>query len=317
MIRIIISENSILLNSKLNAYTKEIIAEKDDFNYAVFDFEETPLEDIIATLDSPSFLGDKKMVIAKNPYFFKDEKIKLPFENKIDDLLNYVSNPNPDNDFIIVCPSKYYNAKNKYFSQISKVAEVENLLFEDENDFVNYAKVLISQVNIKMNDKAQKILIERCLGDVCKLEREIAKLALYPDELDEEIVSKMVSKPLENDVFELSNALLQKDHKKIMQVYNDLKLLKIEPIALISLLANQFRLMIQVGILKKKNKTENEIATLLNVHPYRVKLSGQYLRSYSLNDVKKILVSLADLDYKIKTGEYDRYVDFELFLATK
>ena len=55
----------------------------------------------------------------------------------------------------------------------------------------------------------------------------------------------------------------------------------------------------------------------MQVHPYRVKLAKDYSNNYNLNDVKKIMVDLATLDAKIKTGENDRYVDFELFLATK
>ena len=127
----------------------------------------------------------------------------------------------------------------------------------------------------------------------------------------------MVSRPLEDDVFELSNALLNKDRKRIMKLYSDLKLLKIEPINLIALLANQFRLIMQVLILRKEGKKESEIATMLEVHPYRVRMAVKHSYNYSLTDIKKILVDLANLDAKIKTGEADRYVDFELFLATK
>ena len=317
MIRLLISEPSILLRAKLNEYTNDTIESKDDFNYVVFDFEENPLEEIIDSLQTPAFGSDKKVVICKNPYFIKDEKIKLPFTNDLEKIDEYLKDPNPDCEFIIVCPKKYYNAKSKFIKMISKYAEIENLLFEDENDFYSYGMQLIKKANIDIAPKATTILFDRCREDVCKLEREIAKLALYSDYIDEELINKMVSKPLEDDVFELSNALLKQERKKIMQIYTDLKLLKIEPITLISLLANQFRLVLQVAILKKKNLGETEMASFLNVHPYRVKLSLQYLKNYNLNEVKNILVDLANLDSKIKSGQNDRYVDFELFLATR
>ena len=75
--------------------------------------------------------------------------------------------------------------------------------------------------------------------------------------------------------------------------------------------------MLHAIILKKENKQEQEIASLLEVHPYRVKLALKNTVNYSLNDVKNILIDLATLDSKIKSGQYDRYVDFELFLASK
>jgi len=317
MIRLLISEPSLILKGKLNQYTKDVIEEKDEFNYNVFDFEENSFEEIVDALQTPSFSSLKKVVVCKNPYFIKDSKVKLPFTNDIKTLEEYINNENPDSEWIIICPKKYFSGKSKFINMISKVGEVENLLFEDENEFVSYGNSLIEATKINIDSKAKEILFERCAGDVCKLEREIAKLAIFNDKIDVDIITKMVSRPLEDDVFELSNALLNKDHKRIMKLYSDLKLLKMEPINLIALLANQFRLIMQVLILKKENKKEADIATILQVHPYRVKMAIKHGNNYSLNDVKKILVELATLDAKIKTGEADRYVDFELFLATK
>ena len=317
MIKLLISEPSLILKAKLKEYTEQVIEEKDDFNYCVFDFEETSFDEIIDTLQSPSFSSEKKVVICKNPYFIKPEKIKLPFENNLDDLTKYIENENPDTLWIIVCPKRYFFANSKFINLISKHGEVENLLFEDINEFNSYGLKLISKTNLDINDKATTLLLQRCVDDVCKLEREIAKLALYNDFIDEKVISKMVSRPLEDDVFELSNALMNKDHKKIMKIYSDLKLLKVEPIQLIALLANQFRLMLQTIILKKEGKTEQEIATILQVHPYRIKLSLKNVVNYPLEDIKQILIDLSTLDSKIKTGDYDRYVDFEMFLASK
>lgn len=317
MIKLIISEPSLLLKAKLNEYTLEVVEKKDDFNYFVFDFEQTPLDEIIDTLQSPSFSSPRKVIVCKNPYFIKDEKTKLPFTNDLKNLEEYLRNPNPNSELIIICNKKYHSAKSKYLNLFNKIATIENLLFEDEDSFNNYGDLLIEKTNVNIDIKAKKILYERCAGDVCKLEREIAKLALYNDKIDSSIISKMVSRPLEDDVFELSNALLIKDKKKTLKIYNDLKLLKIEPIYLISLLANQFRLILQVAILKKDNKKEDEIAKILEVHPYRIKLAAKYLVNYSLNSVKQILIDLASLDAKIKIGENDRYVDFELFLASR
>lgn len=317
MIKLIISEPSILLKAKLNSIVNEVIDEKNDFNYNVFDFEETPVDEIIDALQMPSFGSDKKVVVCKNPYFIKDNKVKLAFENNLELLDKYIDNPNPDSELIIICPKKYYSGKSKFINKIAKKHFVENLLFEDEEEFISYGNQLISKANIKIDSKASSILFERCNSDVCKLEREIAKLSLYAEPITVDIIKKMVSRPLEDDVFELSNALLCKDHQKIMRIYNDLKLLKVEPVQLIALLANQFRLILQVGILKKENKKEPDIATLLAVHPYRVKLASRHLVNYNLEEVKQVLIDLAQLDVKIKKGEADRYIDFELFLSTK
>ena len=102
-----------------------------------------------------------------------------------------------------------------------------------------------------------------------------------------------------------------------MKTYNDLKLLKKEPVALINLLGSQFRLILQVFILKKEGMGNDEIASYLNVNPYRIKMAARTAANYNIEDVKQIIIDLSTLDAKIKRGEVDRYVDLELFLATK
>ena len=148
MIKILVSEPSLLLNSKLNEYTSQIIEEKDEFNYCVFDFEETPFEEIILSLQSPSFTSQKKVVIAKNPYFIKNDKVKLPFTNDIEQLIEYFKSPNPDCELIIICSKSYFTSKSKFLSSVNKYCVIENLLLDDENEFKNYGEALINKIKL-------------------------------------------------------------------------------------------------------------------------------------------------------------------------
>ena len=306
MIKLIISEPSSFLKEKIDKYVSSVINERNEFNYNVFDFEVNPLDEIIDSLNTYPFLDDKKVVICKNPYFIKDAKMKLPFENKLEKLDEYLNNPCDFSSLIIICSKKYYNAKSKF-----------SYLFDKENDLVDYLNDLVIKNNIKITQNAKNLLIQRCLDDVCKLEQEVDKMVLYNNTIDESYVKQMVARPLEDDVFSLTNALMSKNKAEIMKIYTDLKLLKIEPINLIILLASQYRLMLQISILSKQNLNNDEIASKLEVHPYRVKVIKQQLYKYNIEEIKNTLVSLATLDSKIKKGEGDRYIDFELFLASK
>lgn len=315
MLQILLSEPSLLLKQTLQNLVKEVIGEKNDFNYASLDFLENSFEEIIDTLQSSSFGSEKKLVVVKNPYFFTETKIKLPFENHLEDLEYYLAHPNISSEFIIICEKKYYNPKNKFFTKIKKYAEVKSLFIDTPQDLKIYALELIKNAKIEIDSKALEILLERC-NDVTKLENEIGKLSLYGQKIDNNLIELFVAKPLESNIFELSNALMKKDINKTMQIYTDLKKLKIEPIQLISMLANQFRLMLQVVILRKKYRGDDEIATILKVHPYRVKLSREYSRDYPIEQLKKMLVDLSQLDIDIKRGIKDRFIDLEIFLAT-
>ena len=315
MIHLLISEPSLLLNATINKIVQETLKEKNEFNFVSLDFLSSSLEDILENLQSSSLFDGKKMIVVKNPYFFVDTKIKLPFNNDLSLFENYLYNPNENCEFIIICPKKYYNPKNKYFTIIQSIGEVNNLLIENLEDRKAYALELLKQANLEIENKALDLLVSRCL-EITQLEKEIAKLILYNQKIDENVIETMVSEPLEDNVFELSNALLKKDSKKVMKVYTDLKKQKVEPIQLISMLSNQLRLLIEVSILKDKYRYDEDLAKILKVHPYRIKLARENTRKFTLTQIKKMLIDLAQLDIDIKKGSKDRYIDFEIFLAS-
>lgn len=315
MIHLLISEPSLLLNATINKIVQETLKEKNEFNFVSLDFLSSSLEDILENLQSSSLFDGKKIIIVKNPYFFVDAKTKLPFNNDLSLFENYLYNPNENCEFIIICPKKYYNPKNKYFTIIQSIGEVNNLLIENLEDRKAYALELLKQANLEIENKALDLLVSRCL-EITQLEKEIAKLILYNQKIDENVIETMVSEPLEDNVFELSNALLKKDSKRVMKVYTDLKKQKVESIQLISMLSNQLRLLIEVSILKDKYRYDEDLAKILNVHPYRIKLARENTRKFTLTQIKKMLIDLAQLDIDIKKGSKDRYIDFEIFLAS-
>lgn len=315
MIKLIISEQSLYLKMTLNKIIGEILEHRDEFNFASFDFETTALNDILDEASTPSFSSDKKVIVAKNPFFFKDTKFKTPFTNDYSLLEKYIIENDPNCLLIIVCPQKYRNEKNKLVTLIKNHGEIINLLFEKQEELSAYAKAIIKNSNIEMDSPTFELFIKRCKS-VTAVENELAKLSLYNTKITKEEVERLIAPPLEDNVFDLTNAILKKDTQLTMSIYSDLKKLKIEPIVLISLLASQFRLMLQIIVLKKENYSDKEMEQLLNIHPYRIKIAKENSRKYSMKQIKQILIDLANLDYSIKKGTKDRYIDFEIFLAT-
>jgi len=315
MIKVLLGESSKLMNKKIEQYTSSSIDERDDFNYCIYDFETSPLDEIIDCLSSPSFTSPKKVVICKNPFFFSTEKVKTEFTNDYTKLEKYVENENEDATFIIVLPPKYIDRRNKYYNYFLKKGYIEDLTLEKTEDLRKYALELLDEFNIQIDNDAFELFMSR-MTSVVLLENEVEKLSLCNKEILIDDIKALISIPLEDDIFELSNAILAKDRVKIMKTYNDLKLQKVQTVQLISTLSNQYRLVLQASILDNKGMSQQEIASYLNVHPYRVKKALETLYKYNIWDIEDSLVKLADLDKEIKNGTKDRFIDFEIFLAT-
>ena len=149
------------------------------------------------------------------------------------------------------------------------------------------------------------------------MESEINKIKIYKGNdrniTDEDILNLTV-KLIEIDIFKLIDYIVKKDKEKALELYYEMLKMNEEPIKIIVILANQFRIMYQSKELLKKGYSEKDIAATLKIHPYRVKLAIQNSRSYTSETLLKYLNDLADIDIGIKTGTLNKDLALELFI---
>ena len=134
------------------------------------------------------------------------------------------------------------------------------------------------------------------------------------DHITYDDVVKMVTRPLEDNAFLLFNYLVQKKISEALGLYRDLQVAMVEPVTLIGMLANQFRLLNQISFLFNKGLESNAIATELHLNPIRVQIMLRSVRSITSKVICRTLNDLFNLDLQIKSGQVDRYYGFELFL---
>ena len=153
------------------------------------------------------------------------------------------------------------------------------------------------------------------LPDTIQLwKNELEKLKLYDATLDAEAIQMLVTRPTEEDVFVLVNAVLRKDLASSLKIWRDLAITNKDPIPLVLLFASQFRVMYQCLTLSMAGNSQQAIVDELGIHPFRVKKALESTRTTNVNRVLELLSKLADLDQKFKSGLIDKQIGFELFL---
>ena len=148
---------------------------------------------------------------------------------------------------------------------------------------------------------------------------EIRKLIEYAGEngkIKKEDIDKLTIKKLESVIFDLTDSLGKKDTKTALTVLQNLIYEK-EPLQKILItLYNHFKKIYLTKIAMKENKN---IAQSLNLKPNQTFLVKKYqmqAKYFKENELKIILQSLRDLDYKYKIGEIDLQVGLESILCT-
>lgn len=168
-----------------------------------------------------------------------------------------------------------------------------------------------------MSLENQKLLVDRVGNNLYELHQEIEKLKQYKDTdktITKDDIINVTVKNVDVDIFNLIDNIISKRKDLALESYNEMLKDGEEPIKIIIMLANQFRIMYQARNLYKKGYSEKDIATLLKVHPYRIKLALNKSSKFSDDVILKYLEMLADLDINIKTGKISKEMCLELFI---
>jgi len=182
------------------------------------------------------------------------------------------------------------------------------------NEFRKFVQRQCDLRNMSMDSATFEQLMYRLPKQMTPCLNELDKLANYPHKLDQKTMSLLLSVPLEENVFELSKAIVSKNLKKALHIYGDLQTLKHDPVALIPSIAWQLRLMFQVLLLQRERLSSFEIRERLNENDFVLSKAIEYAKGSSVERIVDLLEHLASLDQQIKSGKVDKKFGFELFM---
>ena len=319
MIYFIYGSQNATIKNRLKKIVKDNLENVDDMNYVRFDGSNVLVQDWLEEIKYIPLGYDHKVVAVDNCDFLLNKRLKGKIESEQDykALLKYIDNPNPDCDLIIttlIQDDYKIDEKNAIVKLLKAKATVYEILEADKSDWLKYTRNYIeTKLERKIDNDALNELIERTRNDVALFQNSAIKLSLYTEHITYNDVCLMVARLPEESGFLLFNYLMSGQNGHAIALFRDLKR-NSEPTSLITMLANQFRLLSQISYLVKERKSDEEIAKLCAIKTGRAAIFRRYTSSISYKNILKTLNDLYELDGKIKSSQVDRFYAFELFL---
>ncbi|MEI6751233.1 MAG: DNA polymerase III subunit delta [Candidatus Saccharibacteria bacterium] len=288
MITTLAGNNRYLLASELEKRTMDFVDLYGEFSLEKVDGEEASYEQLQGSAESHPFLSEKKLVILRSPSANKQ------FVENFDKWLERVA----DTSEVIILEPKI-DKRLGYFKQLKKHTEL--VMCDDLNDMqlpswlVGLAKD--KKANLSLSDA--RYLIERVGSNQMLLQNELEKLILYNQDVTRSSIELLTSHLPQSTVFNLLDAAFGGNTKKALEIYEEQRAQKVEPLMIMGMIAWQLHV---VALVKTAtDKTPNDIAVEAKINPFVVQKSQAIARRLTLSQLRNIIKTTAELDTRLKT----------------
>ncbi|TPR19931.1 DNA polymerase III subunit delta [Apilactobacillus timberlakei] len=306
-----------LIQKIRNKFLSLIPESERTMNYANYDMETTNISNAVEDAMSLPFFGEKRLVIVNNPYFLTGNRSKEKINQDIDSFVNYVNSPQNSTIMLIIAPYDKLDSRKKITKTIKKNSEIIDLSNMSDSDIKNYLKSKINNNGYTIDNEALNQLIQRTSNDLSSAMSELSKLFLYcynQKSISVSDVNNVVTKSLDQNVFDLVNYVINNNINESINLYHDLINSSNEPLQINAILLSQFRLLIQVKIMSEKGYSQGKLASKLRIHPYRIKLALQKVKNYNYKKLSIAYLGLVDIESQMKSTQKSADLLFEMFM---
>ena len=311
MIYLLYGKEELLIQKEIDNIKKE--NELNDLDVNEYELDTVSLKEALEDAETISFFHDKKAVILNHCTFLTGTTKKGSIEQPIALLEEYIKHPNPSTILILVVFSEKLDERKKIVKMLKKEVIVKEL-----NQVANqeqFVKDLFHGYQISRDDLK---LFQKKVGNHLELleqEAEKLKMASFQEKtITTELIQDITIQTIDLDIFGLIEAIVLKQKEKAMMMLDEMIKRGEEPLMILIMLANQFRIIYQAKELYQKGYTEKNIASMLSIHPFRIKKALEKGRMFSSEILLSYIKQLAELDYQIKNGGINKRMGLELFL---
>lgn len=278
------------------------------FNLNLLHGSETNAVEIINKASTLPMNSEKRLVVV-----FDVHKLS-PFYKDV--LLSYLPKFPDFTCLILISPKLPPNVeKTKFYSTLKKLATTVEFrrLYDDKIPAWIEAKVRKYGKNIERG--ALQILYNYVGNNLSDLANEIEKLVRYAgdrESINSSDVESVVGLSKIYNIFQLNDAIGERDCKKGLEILKNLFLIGEKPGTVIYRLTEHFERLIKAkSFLPQKGAS---LASILKVHPYFVQKYPRQAENFSQDELEKGLVLLYQTDVGLKSSLMPHKILMELLV---
>lgn len=280
--------NDFARKRELGRLVDEFVSGHGDLALERLDGEEADASRMQAALQSLPFLTARKMVVLRGPGKQK------AFAEQIAGILRGVPETT---DLIIVEPK--LDKRSSYFKTLKKETDFREFTELDAAGLARWAQAYAKEQGGSLNAADAKALVDRLGPSQQMLAAELDKLLIYSPEITRQNIELLTEPMPQSTVFELLDAAFSGNTSRALELYQEQRALKVEPQAIIAMLAWQLHVLAVVKA--AGNRPAAEITQIAKLNPFVVRKTQNLARNLTLDQIQRLISNLLKIDQTLKT----------------
>lgn len=273
-------------------------------NYLIFNAIKSSIKEIVEEASYVGLGSEEKWLVVSDADFFGTGKIS---ESDNDLLCKYLENP-IDSTNIIFTTLSGIDLRKKSVKLIKNKGNIINIPKMDKRALNNTLTNYLKSFDYSIDYQTINYIMDNSYNNLDIMFNELDKIMLYysfPCKIKLADVIKITGEEKNNNNFDFVNAVVEKNLSSALKILKNLKVYKVEPTALVALLAREFRLMYYIKELKDKMNT-SKMMSYLSLADWQINKLYNNSMKYTKNELLKNLLYLCKIDLNIKKGYWDK-----------
>ena len=284
-----------------------MLPEGDTMNYAYYEGKNVNPREIIDLAETMPFFAERRVIVLENTGFFKSASPELA---------EYVKAVPESTSLIFV--EEEIDKRGKLYKSVKDKGRIVEFTRQDDRTLVKWILGMAKRENLSMTESVARYFLSKVGNDMANIQKELEKLFCYcmnHTEIRIYDVDEICTTQITNHIFDMVDAVANKEQKKALDYYYDLLALKEPPMRILFLLTRQFRILMEIKELDRLGFGQKELASKVGIMPFLVNKYRAQAKSFKAKELRAIIEDGVQTEENVKTGKMGDVLSVELFLV--
>ena len=280
----------------------------DSMNFQAFEGKDVEVPAIIDLAETLPFLAERRVILIENSGLFKHGG---------EALADYLKNPCESTYFLFV--ETEADKRSKLFKAVTALGCSVEFGVQDEDTLKRWVAGLIKKEGKQITGPGLSYFLSKTGTDMENIRIELEKLfcycmhkdAILPEDIDAVCVTR-----ISNHIFDMINAIADKQQQKALSLYYDLLALKEPPMRILFLIARQCNMLLQVKELKAKGFDNRSISEKVGLPGFVAGKYAQQAARFKIPELRRAVERCVEAEEAVKTGRMNDVMSVELLIVS-